>query len=204
MDLMVSFSMKYFNWTSSCFSFLAAGLGVGRHDIQRLNSLFQLFRWVHLIVLYRACRPLNQKSHPTTPPLYTWWLDPTPSRPNGVTTTGGRPPRPHLKPIPPSHLTFLLQLHRISRSLLDWNCFNGHLITFWMFIVPLLQHLLHLLIPVRLSRISLQSNVWRCPSRIEASVSGVLISSSSHSISPVVRGLSPPFANQQQQHEESV
>ena len=39
MDLMVSFSMKYFNWTSSYYSFLAAGLGVGRHDIQRLNTL---------------------------------------------------------------------------------------------------------------------------------------------------------------------
>ena len=110
----------------------------------------------------------------------TWWLDPTPSRPNGVTTTGGRPPRPHLKPIPSSHLTFSLQLRRISYSLLDWNRFNGHLITFWMLIVPLLQHLLHLLIPVRLLRISLQSNVWRCPSRIEASESGALISSSPH------------------------
>ena len=39
MDLMVSFSMNYFNWTSSCFSFLTAGLGVGRHDIGRLNTL---------------------------------------------------------------------------------------------------------------------------------------------------------------------
>ena len=57
------------------------------------------------------------------------------------------PQSSHFKPIPPSHLTFSLQLHRISHSLLDWNRFNGHLITFWMFIVPLLQHL-HLLIPV--------------------------------------------------------
>ena len=95
-------------------------------------------------------------------------------------TSETTPHSSHLKPIPPSHLTFSLQLHRISYSLLDWNRFNGHLITFWMFIVPLLQHLLHLLIPVRLLRISLQSNVWRCPSRIEASVSGALISSSSH------------------------
>ena len=109
--------------------------------------------------------------------------------------------KPHLKPIPQSHLTFSLQLHRISHSLLDWNRFNGNLITFWKFTVPLLQHLLHLLIPVRMSRISLQSNVWICPSRIEASVSGALISSASYSslhlISSVVRGSSPPFANQQ-------
>ena len=39
MDLMVSFSMKYFNWTSSYFSFLAACLRVGKHDIGRLNTL---------------------------------------------------------------------------------------------------------------------------------------------------------------------
>ena len=39
MDLMVSFSMKYFIWTSSCFNLLAACLGVGRHDIGRLNTL---------------------------------------------------------------------------------------------------------------------------------------------------------------------
>ena len=39
-------------------------------------------------------------------------------------------------------------LHRISHSLLNWNSFNGHLITFWMFISPLLQHLLPLLMPV--------------------------------------------------------
>ena len=39
MDLMVSFSMKYFNWTSSCFSFLAVVLGVGWHDVGRLKTL---------------------------------------------------------------------------------------------------------------------------------------------------------------------
>ena len=97
MVLMVSFSMKYFNWTSSCFSFLAAVLGVGWHDIGRLNTLdgragreyppgnftrylvdtlVQLFRWVYLIVLYRACRALNQKSQKTTPPLPGGWTRP--------------------------------------------------------------------------------------------------------------------------------
>ena len=58
---------------------------------------------------------------------------------------------PHLKPIHPSHLTFSLQLHRVSPKsarLKPFQWINGHLITFWMFIVPLLQHLLHLLIPV--------------------------------------------------------
>ena len=94
---------------------------------------------------------------------------------------------------PFSYLTFSLQLHRIWNSLLDWHSFNGHLIKFWMFIVPLLQHLPHLPIPV----MHLTSNVWRCPTRIEASVSGALISSSSqpspHLISPVVRGSSPPL-----------
>ena len=39
MDLMVSFSMKFFIWTSSCFNFLATGLRVGRHDIGRLKTL---------------------------------------------------------------------------------------------------------------------------------------------------------------------
>ena len=36
---METFSMKYINWASSCYSFLAACLGVGRHDIGRLNAL---------------------------------------------------------------------------------------------------------------------------------------------------------------------
>ena len=137
-----------------------------------------------------SCLPTPKPEEIANDAASTWWLDPTPSRPNGVTTTGGRLPRPHLTHFTSnpkvSHLTFSLQLHRISYSLLDWNRFNGHLITFWMFIVPLLQHLLHLLIPVRLLRISLQSNVWRCPSRIEASVSGALISSSSHHFHPLV------------------
>ena len=38
----------------------------------------------------------------------TWWLDPTPRRPNGVTPTGVRPPRPHL-----THLTSNPLLHVI-------------------------------------------------------------------------------------------
>ena len=132
-----------------------------------------------------SCLPTPKPEEPANDAASMRWLDPTPSRPNGVTTTGGRPPRPHLthltsNPFPhlisPFHFSFIA----FSHSLLDWNRFNRHLITFWMFIVPLLQHLLHLLIPVRLLRISLQSNVWRCPSRIEESVSGALISSSSH------------------------
>ena len=60
-----------------------------------------------------------QQKQPT-PPLRGGWIRPH-SQPNGVTTTGGRPPRPHLthlKSIPPSHLTFSLQLHRTSHSLL--------------------------------------------------------------------------------------
>ena len=98
---------------------------------------------------------------------YTWWLDPTASRPNGVTTIGGRPPRPHLTSlISPQTHSFSLQLHPVSHSLLDWNSFNGHLITFLMFIVPLLQHLLHLLITVthftsvECLKISEQNNYW--------------------------------------------
>ena len=53
---------------------------------------------------------------PATDTASTRWLDSSPGRPNGVTTTGGRPPRPnltHLKPLPLPHLTFSLQFHII-------------------------------------------------------------------------------------------
>ena len=70
------------------------------------------------------------------------------SRHNRRETSETTPYSSQLKPIPPFHLTFSLQFHRISHSLLYWNRFNGHLITFLIFIVPLLQHLLYLLIPV--------------------------------------------------------
>ena len=71
-----------------------------------------------------SCLPTPKPEEPENDAASTWWLDPTPSRPNGVTTTGGRPPRPHPTHITsnlflPSHLTISLQLHRISHSLLD-------------------------------------------------------------------------------------
>ena len=93
---------------------------------------------------------------------------------------------PHLKPIPQSRLAFSLQLHHISHSLLDWNSFSGHLITFWMFIVPLLQHLLHLLIPVT------HFTSAKCLKMSEQNWSVNKWSTHISLISPVVRGSSPP------------
>ena len=105
-----------------------------------------------------------------------------------------------LEPIPPSHLTFSLQLHRISHSLVDWNRFNGHLSAFLMFIVPLLQHLLYLLIPVRhitsVKCLKMSEQNW---SVSKWSIPHFLISPfTPHHLTPGP-GSSPPSANQQQQ-----
>ena len=63
-----------------------------------------------------SCLPTPKPEEPANDAASTWWLDPTPSRPNGVTTTGGRPPRPHLTyltsnpfphPISPFHFSFI-------------------------------------------------------------------------------------------------
>ena len=63
-----------------------------------------------------SCRSLYASpdicTQPTMPALRGGWTRP-PSRPNGVTTTGGRTPRPHLTPFPPFHRTFSLQLHHV-------------------------------------------------------------------------------------------
>ena len=69
------------------------------HSETKLKS-----RWSEQVLPYSAI-PANDAAT-------TWWLDPTPSRPNGVTTTGGRPPRPHLPH--PTHLTSNLLTHLIS------------------------------------------------------------------------------------------
>ena len=100
------------------------------------------------------------------------------------------------------HLTFSLQLHRIFHSLLDWNRFNGHLITFLIFIVSFLWHLFNLLIPVThlnsIKYLKMSERNWGVS---KWSTHIILISSSHpppHIISPVMRGHLPPSANQQQ------
>ena len=101
------------------------------------------------------------------------------SRPNGVTTTGGRPLRPHL-----THLTSNTFIHLISWKssvnfcfmLFSIVCSTGTVsMEIWLHFECLLSLCCNTSIYKYLSNISLQSNVWRCPSRIEASVSGVLI-----------------------------
>ena len=91
----------------------------------------------------------------------------------------------HLKPIPP------ISSHLFTSA--SSNRFNGHLITFRIPIIPLLQHLLHLLIPVthltsvKCLKMSEQNN-W---SVSKWSTHIIFISSSHpspHLISPVVRG----------------
>ena len=83
--------------------------------------------------------------------------------------------------------------------LLNWNHFNGHLITFWMFIVPLQQHLLHLLIAT--CHTSHFSQMFE-----DVRVKFNLILSSSHPsphlISTVVKGghLPPPQINDNNQY----
>ena len=56
-----------------------------------------------------SCLPTPKPEEPANDAASTWWLNPTLSRPNGVTTTGGRPPRPHL-----THLTSNPFPHLIS------------------------------------------------------------------------------------------
>ena len=81
---------------------------------------------------------------PTTPPLRGGWTRNPMASPQPEEDL-----RDHTSPITPqTHYSISSYLFYFSslvfpHSLLDWNRFNEHLITFWMFIVPLLQHLLH-------------------------------------------------------------
>ena len=70
-----------------------------------------------------SCLPTPKPEEPANDAASTWWLDPTPSRPNGVTTTGGRPPRPHLthltsNPFPHPHWsTHIILISPVERRL---------------------------------------------------------------------------------------
>ena len=88
-------------------------------------------------------------THPGNDASSMWWLDPTPSRPNGVTTTGGRPTIPHLTHLTSNLFTRLTFSHRwhprpVQRhppsDLVPPSCPHGHSpLIFHPLYPPLLQ-----------------------------------------------------------------
>ena len=142
---------------------------------------------------------------PTNDAASTWWLDPTASRPNGVTTTGGRPPKPHLTHltsnpfphlIPPFHFSFIVFPIACSTELFQWTSDYVFNIYCPFAAAPPPAPATHFT-SVKCLKVSERN--W---SVSKWSTHIILISSSHpspHLISPVDRGSSPPSANQQQQ-----